>query len=108
MAMNREQKRSLKKQGDIGDDDAPEGGSRSSSTDSGARTRTAPPKEERTGARQFVREVRSELRKVAWPTRSETLNYSLVVALTLVLLTALIFSLDWVFSELVLRLFNAK
>lgn len=107
MAMNREQKRSLAKRGEVGDDAASDDGAGASPA---ARTRTAAPKEkeERTSPREFVREVRAELRKVAWPTRSETLNYSLVVALTLVLLTALIFSLDWVFSELVLRLFNAK
>ena len=39
-----------------------------------ARQRKAPPapkpKEERTGPLQFLREVRAELRKVAWPTRA--------------------------------------
>jgi preprotein translocase subunit SecE len=62
--------------------------------------------EERTSPRQFLREVRGELRKVAWPTRSETLNYSLVVALTLVFMTTLIFGLDWIFGEAVMRLFD--
>jgi preprotein translocase SecE subunit len=45
---------------------------------------------------------------VAWPTRSETTNYSLVVAITLIVLGTLIFGLDWIFSEIVLRLFSAK
>ena len=63
-------------------------------------------KEERTSARQFVREVRQELRKVAWPTRRETINYPLIVLTTLVFMTALIFVLDYAFSKGVLRLYD--
>ncbi|MGH3665310.1 MAG: preprotein translocase subunit SecE, partial [Egibacteraceae bacterium] len=36
-------------------------------------------KRERTSPGQFLREVRAELRKVAWPSRRELLSYSLVV-----------------------------
>jgi preprotein translocase subunit SecE len=100
MALNREQKRQLKKSGDLGDDGAPRP-SRS--------TKSAPrpvPKEQRTGVKQFGREVRGELRKVAWPTRQETINYSVIVGLTLAVLTSLIFVLDWAFSGLVLRIFS--
>jgi preprotein translocase subunit SecE len=63
---------------------------------------------ERTSARQFAHEVRGELRKVVWPTRSETINYSIIVLVTLVFFTTLIFCIDWVFSEAVLRLFEAR
>ena len=121
MALNREQKRQLKRAGDLDVDanggDA--GNGNGNSNDSGADDEGSPRKgratpvaktehkDERTSPRQFVREVRSELRKVAWPTRSETINYSLV-ALTLVFMTTLIFGLDWVFSEVVLRIFDAK
>ena len=49
--------------------------------------------------RQFVREVRGELRKVAWPTRAEVINYSIIVLVTLVVLTAFIVGLDYGFSE---------
>jgi preprotein translocase subunit SecE len=62
----------------------------------------------RSGIRQFLREVRSELRKVAWPTRTETRNYSVIVLISLVFMTTLIFLVDLLFSDLVLRLFNAK
>ncbi|MFL3017685.1 MAG: preprotein translocase subunit SecE [Acidimicrobiales bacterium] len=62
--------------------------------------------EERTGFRQFLREIRSELRKVAWPTRSETTNYALVVIITIVALTAIIAGLDWLFSNSILELFD--
>lgn len=100
MALNREQKRMLQRQGELGPDGEPLRTKRNPSANRA--------KEQRTGPREFAREVRSELRKVAWPTRSETINYSIITAITLVLFTLLIFGLDWVFSELVLRLFNAK
>jgi preprotein translocase subunit SecE len=100
MAMNREQKRLLRKQGDIGEDGTP------------TRNRRAPkpaaPTEERVGPRQFAREVRGELRKVAWPTRSETINYSIVVLVTLIIVITFVFAVDWVFSNLILRIFEVS
>ena len=97
MAMNRQQKRMLKKQGEVDADGAP------------VRTRRQPqsaPPQQRTGPGQFLREVRGELRKVAWPSRSETVNYSIVVLVTIVVLGAIIYGLDWVFSTFVLELFE--
>jgi preprotein translocase subunit SecE len=99
MAMNRQTKRMLQKQGQLGDDGEPV-----------AQKRKAPPpknREQRVGPVQFIREVRGELRKVAWPTRDEVVNYSIVVLVTVVLLTALIFGLDYVFGEGVLKLLKA-
>ena len=123
MALNREQKRQLEKSGNV-DVDADGGGAGagngtgkgSGADDDGGRrkgratptAKAAEHKEPRTSPGQFVKEVRSELRKVAWPTRQETINYSLIVAMTLVIMTTLIFGLDWVFSEVVLRIFDAK
>ncbi len=97
MALNREQKRMLQKQGELGPDGEP------------VRTRRGPQQQrrERTGPTQFAKEVRSELRKVAWPTKSETINYSIITLITLVVFTMFIFGVDWVFSEFVLKLFNA-
>ena len=99
MAMNRQQKRMLQKQGQLGADGAPQ-----------ARKRTAPPvpkaKEERTGAVQFVREVRGELRKVAWPTRGEVVNYSIIVLVAVVLMTAYVAFLDYGFGDVLLKLFS--
>ena len=100
MAMNREQKRMLQRQGEIDASGAPTRGRRP--------TPKAPGTEQRVGARQFVREVRSELRKVAWPTREETINYSLVVLVTLVIVTLFVFGVDWVFSNLILKLFEVS
>ena len=50
--------------------------------------------------------MRSELGKVAWPTRAETVNYSLVVFLALALLIAAIFGLDYVSAKGALFLFK--
>jgi preprotein translocase subunit SecE len=48
---------------------------------------------------EFFREVRSELRQVAWPTRAEVANSATVVFITLVLLVVLIFLLNYAFSH---------
>jgi preprotein translocase subunit SecE len=101
MALNREQKRMLRKQGQLDADGEPVAERKRAATPPPAKA-----KEDRTGLRQFLREVRQELRKVAWPTRSETVNYSLIVLSTLVLMTALVFALDWLFARSVLRLFD--
>ncbi len=75
--------------------------------------REAPPRpagrvatKERIGPSEYARQVRGELRKVAWPTRAEVINYSIVVTLAVVLLTAIIFSLDWSFGKAVIFLFK--
>ena len=101
MAMNRQQKRMLQRQGQLGADGEP-----------AARKRTAAPpaprpaKEKRTGPTQFIREVRGELRKVAWPTRPEVTNYSIIVLVTVVLLTAYVAGLDYGFGDVILKLFQ--
>ncbi len=61
---------------------------------------------ERIGPAEYARQVRAELRKVAWPTRGEVVNYSIVVFMALILLTALIFLLDYLFGEAVIFLFK--
>ena len=80
MTLNREQRRMLQRQGEIDETGEP------------VRTRRAAPaaqaKEERTGATDFVKEVRGELKKVAWPTREETIRYTVIVFITLVLYPA--------------------
>jgi len=55
---------------------------------------------------EFLREVRSEWRQVAWPTRSEIFNSSLVVLVVLVALVCFIFGLNWLFSHGFIDLFN--
>jgi preprotein translocase subunit SecE len=66
----------------------------------------SPGPRQHTGPRQFLHEVNVEMRKVAWPTRAETLNYSTVVFITLAILMALIFVLDLGFTHVAGFLFN--
>ena len=102
MAMNRETKRMLQRQGQLGEDGAP----------AARRERRAPTaprpseREQRTKPREFVREVRAELRKVAWPTRQETINYSIIVFVALAVLMMFVGLMDYAFGDFVLKLFN--
>jgi preprotein translocase subunit SecE len=102
MAMNRQTKRMLQKQGQIDAEGQPT-----------VRKRPAPqaprpgrPEQKRTGPLQFLREVRTELVKVAWPTRSEVINYSIIVLVAVVILTTYIASLDFAFGEAIFKLFE--
>jgi preprotein translocase subunit SecE len=63
-------------------------------------------KKERTGARQFLKEVRQELKKVIWPTRKELGTYTVVVLVTVIVLTSYVFGLDVLFSKFVLNVFT--
>jgi len=64
-------------------------------------------KRKRTGARQFLKEVRLELKKVDWPTRSELISYTVVVLVTVVVLTSLVFVLDLGFSKAIVHLLGS-
>ena len=91
MSLNREQKRALKKRGELGEDGTP------------VATRRQPPPRQQTRERVGFR---PELRKVAWPTRAEVINYSIVVFVTLVVLTTLIALADWGLGEGLLKMFE--
>jgi preprotein translocase subunit SecE len=93
MAMNREQKRRLQKQGQIDADGTAKAGPRRPVASPNA------PREPRTTPREFTREVNAELRKVAWPSRKETINLSIIVLIFLVILTAFIALCDVGFSK---------
>ncbi len=97
-SMNREQKRALQKRGEVDGDGQPVQQRRQAPTQR--------PSEPRPTVRQYVGEVRSELRKVAWPSREEVINYSIVVLITLIILTTLIGVLDWALGEALLKLFE--
>ena len=87
--LNREQKRHLRRTGALDEKGAP------------ARVqRQAPAKRERVGPGQYLREVRDEMRKVAWPKRDEVVRYSIVVVITVVVYASLVGGLDYVFSLL--------
>ena len=98
--MNRETKRMMARQGAAGPDGAPP-------TPKGppAATRRAV-KREKTSPATFLREVRGELRRVAWPTRPEVVNYTTIVLITLAILMAFVFVVDFSFAKSVLFLFE--
>ena len=56
--------------------------------------------QDRVGVRQYLREVRDEMRKVAWPSRPEVTRYSIIVIITVVVYTALVGGLDYLFGNL--------
>ena len=47
-------------------------------------------RKERVGIRQFLREVRQELKKVAWPTREQTTTYTVVVLVVTLVVTGFV------------------
>ena len=49
--------------------------------------------------RQYFREVRDEMRQVAWPTRPEVANYTSIVGTVLLIMIMLIFGLNLGFSQ---------
>lgn len=107
--MNRETKRTMQRHRQLEADGA------TTTTQSGAparaeRVAAEPPKREISAQRhspmQYLREVRDELRQVAWPTRQEMFSYTTVVFTTLVIMIALIFVLNYVFGKGVLFMFQ--
>ena len=86
--LNREQKRSLKKMGALNDQGQP--------------TRTQPQAKragnERVGPVQYLREVRDEMRKVAWPKWPEVRRFSIIVLVTVTIITAYVGGLDSLFG----------
>jgi preprotein translocase subunit SecE len=84
--LNREQKRMLKRQGAIDEKGAPTRAVRQS-------------KRERVGPAQYLREVRDEMRKVAWPTRPEVVRYSIIVTVCVVVYMAYIGVIDYAMAH---------
>lgn len=104
--MNREQKRYLQRHGELGDDGNPATSSPRTSQRNNLGTKRSVKSGPRRSPMAFFREVRSELRKVSWPSWEETKNYSFVVLFTLVTMIAYIGVLDWVFQQGALFLFK--
>jgi preprotein translocase subunit SecE len=94
MAMNRQTKRLMQRQGT----DRPRAPER--------RPVQATVQKERTSPKEYFSEVRSEMRKVAWPTRREVANSTLVVLIAVIVMTAMIFLFDYGSSKFVLFLFD--
>jgi preprotein translocase subunit SecE len=64
-----------------------------------ARRAAVQERRQRTSVRQFLREVRGELRKVDWPTGRELVSLTIVVLVTVTVLTAIVFALDVAFER---------
>ena len=58
-------------------------------------------------ALKYFKEVRSELKKVAWPTTEELRTYTIVVFGMTTILTLVVFALDWGFNKLVVNVLRA-
>ena len=80
------------------------GTDRTSTPASTARRAQTQEKKKRTGARQFLREVRLELKKVDWPSRAELISYTVVVLVTITVLTTYVFGLDFFFTKTIVKL----
>jgi preprotein translocase subunit SecE len=102
MAMNREQKRLLQRQGYLGEDGEAVQPRRERAQ------QALRPDRQRTSPKQFLKEMRAELRKVVWPTKQELLHYSFVVLVFLVVITTMVALVDWGFAKGVLWLFGVK
>ena len=73
MAMNREQRRYLQRQGQVDKD---------GNVVARRVERSAPTPEERDSPKQFLKGVRTELNRVTWPSRAEVINYSICLLYT--------------------------
>jgi preprotein translocase subunit SecE len=82
------------------------GADRTAAPPAAARRAQASEKRKRAGIRQFLREVRLELKKVDWPSRRELVSYTVVVLATLIVTTAYVAGLDFVFSKAILDLMS--
>ena len=63
-------------------------------------------KRERTTPVVFTRQVVAELRKVIWPTRRELGTYTTVALVFVIIMTAIVTSLDYGFTKLMFVIFG--
>ena len=52
-------------------------------------------------ARDFIRDVISELKKVVWPTQRQLINYTIIVLVFVVIVALIIAALDFGFNGIV-------
>ncbi|MEE1877060.1 preprotein translocase subunit SecE [Altererythrobacter litoralis] len=58
-------------------------------------------KKRKTSPAEFVNQVRSETKKVVWPTREETIRTAIFVFIMMVILSVFFLGIDTVFSAIV-------
>ena len=54
----------------------------------------------------FMRDVRSEMRKVSWPSWDDLRRSTLVITVIVIILGVLIGLMDWLFSRILIDLFG--
>ena len=99
--MNRQAKRMMAKQKATTQDRVDAARQRRSVTPNERRKR-------RLGTREFLKQVRAELRKVNWPARREVIGYTIVVLVTVTVLTTFVFGLDISFSKSLLNIIKGN
>lgn len=57
-------------------------------------------------ARNFIREVISELKKVIWPTQRQLINYTIIVLVFVVIVALIIAAFDFGFTQITIRIFG--
>ena len=65
-------------------------------------------KRERVGFRRFLGEVRTELKRVAWPNRREVITFTSVTLITAGFVTLLTFGLDVGFKQAILWILDLR
>jgi preprotein translocase subunit SecE len=65
-----------------------------------------PAKANRTGPVLFVHQVVAELHKVIWPTRKELSTYTTVALVFILVMVAVVTSLDYGFTKLIFAVFG--
>jgi preprotein translocase subunit SecE len=65
-------------------------------------------RKERVGFRQFLSEVRTELKRVAWPGRREVVTFTVVTLVTAGFVMVYTFGLDLTLKEGILRLLELR
>jgi preprotein translocase subunit SecE len=63
-------------------------------------------KKKRTKPSEFVKEVRGELGRVAWPNRTEIITYTVVVLVSVAFFMTIIGGMDYGFSKIVVWLLS--
>jgi preprotein translocase subunit SecE len=109
--VNRETKRMMQRQGQMEADGSPASrrapaGGQGAGARGAPGARKGPSGRKRTTPVQFTREIRDEMRQVAWPSRAELINYTSVVVTTLIIMIGLIFVLNLGFGKLITLLFS--
>jgi preprotein translocase subunit SecE len=69
---------------------------------------SGPGKPDRTNPVVFLREIRSELRKVIWPTRKELTTYTTVAVIFILVMVGIVTGLDYALTKLVFLIFTNK